>query len=77
MLRYKPLSKDSKTQIWKSFLVRAPAKYGSAKVNKKELDQLATRSSNGRQVSTLSSQWSNALRTRRSVVSTPYGKYEF
>ena len=46
MLRYEALSKDSKTQIWKSFLARAPAKYGPAKVNTKQLDQLAARSLN-------------------------------
>jgi hypothetical protein len=68
MLRYEALSKDSKTQIWKSFLARAPAKYGPAKVNTKELDQLAARSSNGRQVGTLSPQWSDASRTRLIVL---------
>ncbi|KAF7502574.1 hypothetical protein GJ744_005465 [Endocarpon pusillum] len=50
MLRYTALSKDTKIQIWKKFLERAPAIYGSAKINIKELGQLAARSSNGRQI---------------------------
>lgn len=49
-VRYEPLSLATRKQVWESFLKKAVTVNGAAKFNQKELDVLANKELNGRQV---------------------------
>lgn len=51
LLKYNSLGLDARRGIWESFLKKAVAKKGGACYNRKELDLLAKKDLNGRQVS--------------------------
>jgi SpoVK/Ycf46/Vps4 family AAA+-type ATPase len=49
-LHYAPLGLDTRKKIWESFLKKAVTAQGRAKYTSKDLDWLAKRAANGRQV---------------------------
>ncbi len=49
-VRTSPLSRDTRKQIWASFLKKALTANGAAKYNPKDLNELAKKDFNGRQV---------------------------
>ena len=49
-VRYEPLSLTTRKQVWESFLKKAVTVNGAAKFDQKELERLAGKDLNGRQV---------------------------
>jgi len=49
-LFYLSLGLDTRREIWKSFLVQAVSRKGGVKLKQRELDHLAEKDINGRQV---------------------------
>ena len=61
-VRYEPLGLVTRKQVWASFLKRAVTANGAAKYNPEDLDRLARKDLNGRQVR---APLSNPVKSRR------------